>query len=45
MAPRIVPRPNAAACVAPGPLLYALRIGERWQRINRVSHREPPHTD
>ena len=46
MAPRIVPRPNGAVCVARGPLLYALRIGERWQRINRdLPHREPPHAD
>ena len=46
MEPRIVPRPNGAVCVARGPLLYALRIGERWQRINRdLPHREPPHAD
>ena len=46
MAPRIVPRPRGAVCVARGPLLYALRIGERWQRINRdLPHREPPHAD
>ena len=46
MAPRIVPRPSGAVCVARGPLLYALRIGERWQRINRdLPHREPPHAD
>jgi hypothetical protein len=46
MAPRLVPRPNGAVCVARGPLLYALRVGERWQRINRDKpHREPPHAD
>ena len=46
MEPRAIRRPNGAVCVARGPLLYALRVRERWQRINRdLPYREPPHAD
>jgi hypothetical protein len=46
MVPRIIPRPNRAVSICRGPLLYALRIGEDWRRINRERPlREPPHAD
>ena len=46
MTPRLLQRPRDAVSLARGPLLYALRIGERWQRINQDQpHREPPHAD
>ena len=46
MAPRVLQRPGGAASLARGPLLYALRLGERWQRTNQDQpHREPPHAD
>ena len=46
MAPRVIPRPQGAVALARGPLRYALRVGERWQRINQDRpHREPPHAD
>ena len=46
MAARLVPRPGGTVALARGPLLYALRIGERWQRINADQpHRERPHAD
>ena len=46
MTPRILQRPRGAVSLARGPLLYALRVGERWQRINQDQpHREPPHAD
>ncbi len=46
MEPRLIPRPRGAASLARGPLLYALRVGERWQRVNQDQpHREPPHAD
>ena len=46
MSARVMPRPGGTVALARGPLLYALRIGERWQRINEDQpHREPPHAD
>ena len=46
MTPRILQRPRGAISLARGPLLYALRVGERWQRINQDQpHRELPHAD
>lgn len=46
MSPRIVPRPNNAVSIARGPLLFALKIGEEWRRINQDKPlRELPHAD
>jgi hypothetical protein len=42
----LVPRPNSLFAVARGPLVYALPIGERWERTNcDVPGREHPHCD
>lgn len=39
-------RMNDAAAIERGPLVYALRIGEEWRRINGDEpHRELPHAD
>jgi len=39
-------RYNGAAAIERGPLVYALRIGESWQRIHADKpHRELPHGD
>ena len=39
-------RYNDAVSVERGPLVYALRIGEQWSRVNADKpHREPPHAD
>jgi hypothetical protein len=46
MAPRLIARPNRAIALARGPLVYALKIGEDWRRVNEDHpHREPPHAD
>jgi uncharacterized protein len=46
MAPVITERYNGAVAIARGPLLYALRIGEAWSRVNADKpHRELPHGD
>jgi len=39
-------RYNDAVAVERGPLIYSLRIGEAWRRVNEDKpHREPPHAD
>jgi hypothetical protein len=52
MAPRPLARPNCAGyhgcrvALARGPLVYALKIGEDWRRVNEDHpHRELPHAD
>lgn len=46
MKPELVKRPNGAVAVKRGPLLYALKIGEDWRRVNADKPlREPPHAD
>jgi uncharacterized protein len=46
MQPLITTRYNGAVAVERGPLVYALRIGETWTRVNADKpHRELPHGD
>jgi len=46
MRPAISVRYNDAIAVERGPLVYALRIGEQWARVNADKpHRELPHAD
>jgi DUF1680 family protein len=46
MRPRISTRYNGAVAVERGPLVYALKIGEEWRRVNADKpHRELPHGD
>ena len=46
MRPAIAMRHNGAIAVERGPLVYSLRIGEEWTRVNAdKSHRELPHGD
>ena len=46
MRPVITPRYNGAVAVERGPLVYSLRIGEEWTRVNADKpHRELPHGD
>jgi len=46
MRARVEPRYNEAVAVERGPLVYALRIGEAWTRVNADKpHRELPHGD
>lgn len=43
---RVAPRYNEAAAVERGPLVFALKIGESWTRVNADKpHRELPHGD
>lgn len=46
MEPQLVPRPNNLYALVRGPLVYALPVPERWERINvDVPGREYPHCD
>jgi hypothetical protein len=46
MKPRATRRYNNAIALERGPLLYALKIGEEWRRVNADKpHRELPHAD
>ncbi len=46
MRPLITTRYNGAVAVERGPLVYSLRIGENWTRVNADKpHRELPHGD
>ena len=46
MEAQFVPRPNQAVSIRRGPLLFALRIGEEWRRINMDKpFRDLPHAD
>ncbi|MFN2200469.1 MAG: beta-L-arabinofuranosidase domain-containing protein [Caldilineaceae bacterium] len=46
MQPRIRTRPHQTVAISRGPLLYALRMGEEWRRINEDKpYRELPHGD
>ena len=46
MRARVTTRHHDAISVARGPLVYALRIGEAWTRVNADKpHRELPHAD
>jgi hypothetical protein len=46
MRAKVTTRYNEAVAVERGPLVYALRIGEEWTRVNADKpHRELPHGD
>jgi hypothetical protein len=46
MAPKVTARYNGAIAIERGPLVYSLKIGEEWRRVNAEKpHREPPHAD
>jgi hypothetical protein len=46
MEPRATRRYNDALVLERGPLLYALKIGEDWRRVNEEKpHRQLPHAD
>jgi hypothetical protein len=46
MRTKVTTRYNGALAVERGPLVYALKIGEEWTRINADKpHRELPHAD
>ena len=46
MAPNVSVRYNGAVAIERGPLVYSLRIGEQWTRVNADKpHRELPHGD
>ena len=46
MAPRLTRRYNDAVTIHRGPLVYSLKIGEQWTRVNADKpHRELPHGD
>ena len=46
MKPRSARRYNNALVLERGPLVYALKIGEEWKRVNTDKpHRELPHAD
>jgi uncharacterized protein len=46
MAPIVTERYNGAVAIERGPLVYALKLGESWTRVNADKpHRELPHAD
>ena len=46
MRAKVTTRWNEAVAVERGPLVYALKIGEEWTRVNADKpHRELPHGD
>ncbi|MGH9411229.1 MAG: beta-L-arabinofuranosidase domain-containing protein, partial [Vicinamibacterales bacterium] len=46
MTPGVIERYNGAVAIERGPLLYALKLGESWTRVNADEpHRELPHGD
>ena len=46
MAPRLWHGHNGAVAIERGPLVYALKIGEAWRRVNAdLPNRELPHAD
>ena len=46
MRPKVSRRYNDAVAIERGPLVYALKIGEQWSRVNADKpHRELPHGD
>jgi hypothetical protein len=46
MQPTVTTRYNDAVTIERGPLVYSLKLGEEWKRVNADKpHREPPHAD
>jgi hypothetical protein len=46
MTPRVTSRYNDAVAIERGPLVYSLKLGEQWTRVNAGKpHRELPHGD
>jgi hypothetical protein len=46
MTPKVTRRYNDAMAIERGPLLYSLKLGEEWTRVNADKpHRELPHGD
>jgi len=42
----LLPRGRGAVAIARGPLVYSLKVGEDWKRVNADKpYREPPHAD
>ena len=46
MRPKVTKRYNDNIAIERGPLVYSLKLGEEWTRVNAdKAHREPPHAD
>jgi hypothetical protein len=46
MTPKVTTRYNDAVAIERGPLVYSLKLGEQWTRVNAGKpHRELPHGD